>query len=90
MRNILSGRDILGSDADTIRVWRWDQAPQCLKDLSQHGGDEDWVALIPPSHGRESWIPWAESGTRFGYCHVSTQYVLIDGSEHELRIGSHA
>lgn len=32
-----------------IRVWRFDDAPEELRDLSHHGGDEDWLALIPPA-----------------------------------------
>jgi hypothetical protein len=31
----------------TIRVWSWKDAPDEYKALSNHGGDEDWVALIP-------------------------------------------
>jgi len=38
-----------------IRVWAWKDAPEELKALSQHGGDEDWLALLPPKHaGKES------------------------------------
>ena len=43
---------------NTICVWEWDRAPQALKDLSTHGGDEDGVAVIPPSYSE---IPYCIS-----------------------------
>lgn len=30
-----------------VQVWKWDQAPEEWKKLSTHGGDEDWLALVP-------------------------------------------
>lgn len=69
-----------------IKVWRFDDAPQELQDLSDHGGDEDWLALIPP-HLTEHWFGWMESGTPFGVCRVS-EHPLPDGSL--VRIGAHA
>lgn len=30
-----------------IRLWIFDDAPEKLKNLSEHFGDEDWVALVP-------------------------------------------
>jgi len=30
-----------------IRVWRFKDAPKSLQRLSTHGGDEDWIAVIP-------------------------------------------
>lgn len=33
-----------------ILCWKWDHAPDKYKNLSTHGGDEDWVFLIPPNH----------------------------------------
>ncbi len=69
-----------------IRVWRWRDAPEDLRLLSPHGGDEDWVALIP-SVLEDKWVPWAEDGTAFGCCSVS-EHTLPDGSV--VRIGAHA
>jgi hypothetical protein len=71
-----------------IRVWEWEDAPQELKELSTHGGDEDWVALIPPKfNGR--WIGWLDSGTSFGRCYVSVHtHPELPG--YEVRIGAHA
>lgn len=68
-----------------ILVWRFEDAPMKYKILSNHGGDEDWVAFIP-KESKGYGIPWAESGSRFGVCDVS---------EHEVEngivlIGAHA
>ena len=30
-----------------ITIWRWDDAPEKYRALSQHGGDEDMVAFCP-------------------------------------------
>lgn len=56
---------------ECIRVWRYQRAPKCLK--LWHfcfGGDEDWVALVPPKYADMN-IQWLESGTTFGCCDVS-------------------
>ena len=34
---------------DAILIWHFEDAPKKLQELSEHGGDEDWVALIPKS-----------------------------------------
>lgn len=69
-----------------ISVWRWQDAPQEYRDLSPHGGDEDWVAHIPVELV-EIWIPWMDGGTEFGCCEVST-HDMPDGSQ--IRIGAHS
>lgn len=71
-----------------IRIWSWEDAPQQLKDLSEHGGDEDWLALLPPKHAF-GWIGWLESGTSFGCCDVS-RHTHPDFPGYEIRIGAHA
>lgn len=38
-----------------ILVWEWKDAPQELRALSEHGGDEDWVAEVPPAV--DEWHP---------------------------------
>lgn len=70
-----------------IRVWAWEDAPQELRALSGHGGDEDWVALLPPKHAGR-WIGWMDSGSSFGCCDVSTHtHPELPG--YEVRIGAH-
>lgn len=48
---------------NTILVWRWEDAPQEYRDLSTHGGDEDWVVFIPRSVldavGEDVWWAWS-------------------------------
>ena len=68
----------------TIRVWRFYDAPEELRALSQHGGDEDWLAVVPPALCC-AWLPWLE-GRQFGE-DVST-HALADGSR--VYIAAHA
>jgi len=35
-----------------ISIWRFHEAPEELRALSTHGGDEDWLAELPPSFDR--------------------------------------
>ncbi len=39
--------------ANAIILWRFEDAPAYLRKLSTHGGDEDWLAIIPDSVGNE-------------------------------------
>lgn len=68
-----------------ILVWRFEDAPREYRDLSAHGGDEDWVAFVPDGL-KDEWIPWMDSGSSFGCCDVSEHQV--DGGV--VRIGAHA
>jgi hypothetical protein len=74
---------------DMLRVWVFHQAPEPLKALSEHGGDEDWLLLIPARYDGDFFcrIAWAESGTAFGRYDVS-EHLLPNGWE--VRIGAHA
>ena len=67
-----------------ILVWEWWEAPGELRALSLHGGDEDYVALVPENMNQPSWM---ESGTSFGCCSVS-EHQLPDGRW--VYIGAHA
>jgi hypothetical protein len=74
---------------EPIKVWPWSEAPTELKALSPHGGDEDWVALIPARLAGK-WIGWCDpniAGTPFGCAGIS-EHQLSDGSI--VRIGAHA
>ena len=65
-----------------ILVWRFWDAPGELRLLSDHRGDEDWLALLMDED-----IPrWAESGSAFGRCSTS-QHDLPDGRV--VIIGAH-
>lgn len=65
-------------------IWRFQEAPGELRQLSNHGGDEDWVALLPVGMEQPSWM---ESGSNFGCCSVSS-HELEDGRT--VYIGAHA
>ena len=67
-----------------IIIWEWWDAPGELRILSPHGGDEDWVALVPKEMSQPSWM---ETGTNFGCCDVS-EHELDDGRR--VFIGAHA
>ncbi len=69
-----------------IRVWPFYEAPKELQALSPHGGDEDWLAVVPQALV-DSWIPWLEEGRGFGACDVS-EHLQDDGSK--VFIGAHA
>lgn len=72
-----------------IQVWSYDDAPDELKYRSPHGGDNDWVALVPkelvPQNPENLWIPWLEQG-HFG--NFVSRETLEDGSV--LFISAHA
>lgn len=71
-------------DERVIRVWPFYEAPEELRALSEHGGDEDWLALVPePLAG--AYLPWLE-GRRFG--NDVSSYWLPDGSR--VFISAHA
>ncbi len=69
-----------------IKVWRFHEAPEDLQWLSSHGGDEDWLAVVPEDIG---YVPWLESGSSFGYCDIS-KHVHVDYPGYLIYIGAHA
>lgn len=73
---------LLTNQDNPIQVWPFDKAPACYQNLSSHGGDEDWVALIPKG---QDYPLWADDGTAFG-CRVS-EHELEDGRT--VLIGAH-
>lgn len=70
-----------------IQIWPFNQAPKRYQKLSQHGGDEDWIAFIPHATYKKIGQPgWMYSGSNFGCCDVS-EHVHKDGM---IFIGAHA
>lgn len=69
-----------------ITVWRYRDAPLELQ-ISENGGDEDWLAEVPPEFIDE-WIGWMDRYTSFGY-------FCVDEHDHptkpgwKVRIGCH-
>lgn len=72
-------------DDKVIRVWRFYDAPKELQALSRHGGDEDWLAVVPSALAHD-YIGWLEFGP-FGVCDISS-HSQSDGSV--VYIGAHA
>ena len=73
------------SDNGAIQVWRWQDTPGELRAFSDHGGDEDWVALLPST--LQDPPSWMEDGSSFGCCCVS-EHIYQDGRV--ICIGAHA
>ena len=61
-----------------IQVWRFKDAPESLRRLSEHGGGEDWLALIPAALA-ETNIGWM-NGPAFDAGGEPSRHVLDDGS----------
>lgn len=73
------------NDSRTIKVWSFYDAPEAFRALSEHGGDEDWLALVPPNYPHK-YIGWLESETSFGHCEVSKHTTDLG----TVYIGAHA
>jgi len=73
------------AQAKAIMVWRFHDAPEQFRKLSTHGGDEDWLALVPKELAGQ-YIHWLEEPA-FGCCEV-TEYKLEGGCI--VRIGAHS
>ena len=69
-----------------IIVWQFHEAPLELQELSTNGGDEDWLAILPPSNP----IPpiWMDSSL-YGCCSVY-EYPHPTKEGYIICIGSHA
>lgn len=67
-----------------ILVWDWRDAPGEVRAMSRHGGDEDYIAILPKDMDSPSWL---QSGSWFGCCNVS-EHPLEDGRC--AYIGAHA
>lgn len=88
-----------------ISVWPFDEAPGFIKELSNHGGDEDWAAVIdrrlcedvpdewPSGHDNDDpyFLPsWMWPGTGFGPCRVSVYRTPGLEDVSVVVIGAHA
>jgi len=72
-----------------IKIWEFNDAPIEFQNTSKNGGDEDWLALIPPNY-EKTYIPFLESDS-FGCCGID-EYPIIKGKykNYKILIGSHA
>jgi hypothetical protein len=72
------------TDRSCIKVWPFNDAPPEFRALSPHGGDEDWLALVPPGMS----VPyWMDSGGSFGVCDTSIHEIA---GGFTVCIGAHA
>ena len=68
-----------------ILAWEFHDAPEEFQSLSGHGGDEDYLAVVPASW--KGYTPlWLESGP-FGCCDIE-EHTLPDGRR--VFIGAHS
>jgi hypothetical protein len=74
-----------------IQVWPYKNAPEVFQEVGSMGGDEDWLALVPPNF-LDIWIPWMETGSGFGVCDVHEfdipDHLGLKG--YKIRVGCHA
>jgi hypothetical protein len=66
---------------EPIRVWDFYEAPSNLREaLHDNGGDEDWLALIPPHIMQgDRYLGWLDHGS-FGPCCINRYAVSMDGT----------
>lgn len=65
-------------------LWPFSDAPVQLQALSQNGGDEDWILVVPAGEQ----VPFfAEEGSRFGCCTVEVHELSCG---RRVLIGCHA
>lgn len=70
---------------NAITVWRFGDAPADLQALSTHGGDEDWIALVPKAYAQRYYLKERISTT------LDPQIVDHPSlAEYEVWIGAHA
>jgi len=65
-----------------IQVWPFRSAPKELRELSHHGGDEDWVVFVPTEIYQDfvympRWIEVMDSGCDPQVAHVNGGVVYI-------------
>lgn len=76
---MIPSKEIQGS---ACLVWAWDDAPEELQAYSEHGGDEDWLVLVPAGQFskedvKEGNLPyWMEV---MDSCHRPSVHWLKDG-----------
>ena len=76
-------------DKQPIFVWWFGDAPAHLQERSTNGGDEDWLAEIPPGFGGARGVGWMWEGGNFGCCSVD-EFDHPDKPGWKIAIGSHA
>lgn len=52
-----------------ILIWKFEDAPKEYQELSENGGDEDWIAFVP-KYLEDEYIGFLDGGTPFGCCRI--------------------
>lgn len=62
----------------SIKVWKFYEAPDRFRELSDHGGDEDGICLIPHGMDIPYWLErlWSVYGEP-QYCYTHEGTVII-------------
>ena len=72
-------------DIPCIMVWPFYEAPEIYRSLSEHGGDEDYIAVIPSGLNIDSYVRWLEAP----YFANDVQIVHLNNGD-VVYIGAHA
>lgn len=60
-------------------IWPFKTAPGAIKNLSTHGGDEDWAVYLPAAIVKDHGIPYFMETAPFAICDLR-EIKVIDGS----------
>ena len=71
---------------DPIKIWRFSDAPQQYQQMSEHGGDEDYIALVPV-HYRDEYLVWRIEELGMLGCSSTDKYERPEG---DVYIGAHS
>lgn len=71
-----------------IKIWEFYDAPGELQDLSEHGGDEDWVMLVPAGRLPPPFITDSGHASYWFGCAGISEHDWKDGAK--VYIGAHA
>lgn len=74
------------STKEPIKIWRYRDAPVHLKAMSEHGGDEDYIALVP-LHYRDEHLVWRIEDLGLLGCCSTDKHETPEG---DVYIGAHS
>lgn len=68
-----------------MEIWRFKDAPEHLKSLSQHGGDEDYLAVAPKEYEDDFLLQCSSFG-----CYDISKHIHPEKEGYFVYIGAHA
>jgi hypothetical protein len=76
---------------DPIITWEFHEAPEELQALSENGGDENWLTLIPQDylHRNYNSIPMFLQDSSYGCCNIEEHVIEWEGKKYLVLIGCH-